>query len=649
MRKMALRSAAIAALLLSSYGSCWSPPNDPALALRETRARVEGWATAAFVATSIAFCPVTEKPAHASVETQIASSWTKIELMVETKNFIRLIENSRGDLSTAVSSVAKETPSSLITIQPPENQRAAIEKALSSSTKVENPSDARLTKIEMKIDTKDLKRSIEASGGDLSVAVSSVLKDLPSSPIQLEPPENQKAAIENALKNLMEQRSNVRDSIKSEVGGITASSTGANSKVATVATTAAPKVVQGTTSDIQRPPVGNKVTNDASVPKPDKVLGEQNQPTTGKAASDAVTATLRKQAAGDGRGLQQRSINPFPEPSESAGRADSWLDKTYSIPIPSQNGASKSFQVSNQQLAVATGVGYLLTYPLGYFFFKNDVAEEEKKMREELNSAGPYTAPKKDRYPKIDGSTVLIDNQENPSAYMQANSVTNGYGTDPSGAATRPASGNFVDTFGGDKVLTNPPTQRYSYLSPGHTAASTGTKARNYMDAYADAYAAAVSKPKNYSKGSTMDVMDRNNGWFGVKSTSAQQDSTRGSRPSVNMGGRSRRVDRTDPESAVMTREIPSNVRGNVFVDRAGQPVKDDSVLFSLKTPPTSRVPTSKESGAKSRFSASRENSNRFTQPSKTGGSMQGGFFTFVTKSPNWRRAAWPRSSELAS
>ena len=138
------------------------------------------------------FCPLTEKPAMAETGMEISGGKTRVEMNVDSKSLINLIERSGGDLSTAVAGIVKETPSSSIKLQAPEKQRESIEKTPMSTVE----SSSTKTKIELNIDTMDLMRSLEDSGGDLGSAVSSALKGAPWNAIKLETPDNQRGAIE---------------------------------------------------------------------------------------------------------------------------------------------------------------------------------------------------------------------------------------------------------------------------------------------------------------------------------------------------------------------------------------------------------------------------------------------------------------------
>lgn len=128
------RFALVGALLaVLGVTTGWTTPNRPSRPQKQPaqsfldNVKPIQWVASGMVAASLAFSPL---PSFA--ETAVADPPTKVQLDVETNTLIKSIEDNKGMLNEAVSSVVKETPSSDIKLDPPENKAAAVKDALNA-------------------------------------------------------------------------------------------------------------------------------------------------------------------------------------------------------------------------------------------------------------------------------------------------------------------------------------------------------------------------------------------------------------------------------------------------------------------------------------------------------------------------------------
>lgn len=92
------------------------------------------WAAAGIMAASVAFSPL---PTFAADVTTADPPPTGVKVNVETNALIKSLEENKGELNAAVSSVVKDTPSESIELSPPASKADAVSAALNAGKEEE--------------------------------------------------------------------------------------------------------------------------------------------------------------------------------------------------------------------------------------------------------------------------------------------------------------------------------------------------------------------------------------------------------------------------------------------------------------------------------------------------------------------------------
>lgn len=136
------RRVAFAALLLLDTALAWTPNHRPAKKPAKAKQpfalddfRPGQWAAAGIMVASLAFA--TPLPTNAA-----DAPPTGVQMELETNSLIKSIEENKGALNAAISTIVKDTPSESIKLDPPESKADAVREALNAGKEKEPPKEA---------------------------------------------------------------------------------------------------------------------------------------------------------------------------------------------------------------------------------------------------------------------------------------------------------------------------------------------------------------------------------------------------------------------------------------------------------------------------------------------------------------------------